>query len=417
MLQYAVPNASQPFHRPPAVFAEAPRPPSGIAHREHHSTGASIPRPPSTASTHSSSHPRQASFSGRIGTDNISLATLASLAANAPAAVVSHSGDSTRSNTPVSTVAMSQSAPATAGYGNQNGSGPPICANCQTSTTPLWRRDESGSVLCNACGLFLKLHGRPRPISLKTDVIKSRNRVKASQAKKRDSHGGENGLQHMSNGYPAAHPDLAHLQHAVQTGHQHGLPMGSGIVGHAHDQQARPGSPNSMARSQTPGLHQQHSNPNIAPQHIFDTVSLPSDTFASPSLPHLALQQNGQQNGQLEQPSNVQDLLSQNVTLRTRVSELEVINDLFRGRVTELEQSENQTKERERAHEEEAQRLTAELATAHARAAELQRQLDELQQTQAETADGPARKKTKMESENGVDETGPQEDSAQAGGQ
>lgn len=54
----------------------------------------------------------------------------------------------------------------------------PTCQNCATSTTPLWRRDEMGSVLCNACGLFLKLHGRPRPISLKTDVIKSRNRVK-----------------------------------------------------------------------------------------------------------------------------------------------------------------------------------------------------------------------------------------------
>ena len=54
----------------------------------------------------------------------------------------------------------------------------PTCHNCSTSTTPLWRRDEFGSVLCNACGLFLKLHNRPRPISLKTDVIKSRNRVK-----------------------------------------------------------------------------------------------------------------------------------------------------------------------------------------------------------------------------------------------
>ncbi|KAI8889624.1 hypothetical protein K501DRAFT_282243 [Backusella circina FSU 941] len=50
------------------------------------------------------------------------------------------------------------------------------CTNCETTNTPLWRRDPEGLPLCNACGLFLKLHGVVRPLSLKTDVIKKRNR-------------------------------------------------------------------------------------------------------------------------------------------------------------------------------------------------------------------------------------------------
>ncbi|CAB4251943.1 Gzf3p [Maudiozyma barnettii] len=64
-----------------------------------------------------------------------------------------------------------------------------ICKNCLTSTTPLWRRDENGAVLCNACGLFLKLHGRARPISLKTDTIKSRNRKGNTGHEQSDSTG------------------------------------------------------------------------------------------------------------------------------------------------------------------------------------------------------------------------------------
>ncbi|CAO3581424.1 unnamed protein product [Absidia cylindrospora] len=50
------------------------------------------------------------------------------------------------------------------------------CSNCKTTTTPLWRRNPEGQPLCNACGLFLKLHGVVRPLSLKTNVIKKRNR-------------------------------------------------------------------------------------------------------------------------------------------------------------------------------------------------------------------------------------------------
>ncbi|KAG9258646.1 uncharacterized protein F5Z01DRAFT_643809 [Emericellopsis atlantica] len=61
--------------------------------------------------------------------------------------------------------------------GNQSeSSGPTTCTNCFTQTTPLWRRNPEGQPLCNACGLFLKLHGVVRPLSLKTDVIKKRNR-------------------------------------------------------------------------------------------------------------------------------------------------------------------------------------------------------------------------------------------------
>lgn len=55
-----------------------------------------------------------------------------------------------------------------------DGENPTMCTNCQTTNTPLWRRDPEGQPLCNACGLFYKLHGVVRPLSLKTDVIKKR---------------------------------------------------------------------------------------------------------------------------------------------------------------------------------------------------------------------------------------------------
>ncbi|CAK3957900.1 Nitrogen regulatory areA [Lecanosticta acicola] len=60
--------------------------------------------------------------------------------------------------------------------GGENSGVPTTCTNCFTQTTPLWRRNPEGHPLCNACGLFLKLHGVVRPLSLKTDVIKKRNR-------------------------------------------------------------------------------------------------------------------------------------------------------------------------------------------------------------------------------------------------
>ncbi|XP_029908229.1 GATA binding protein 1a [Myripristis murdjan] len=59
-----------------------------------------------------------------------------------------------------------------------------LCANCHTSTTTLWRRNASGEPVCNACGLYFKLHNVNRPLTMKKDGIQTRNRKVSSKNKK-----------------------------------------------------------------------------------------------------------------------------------------------------------------------------------------------------------------------------------------
>ncbi|XP_073928526.1 transcription factor GATA-5 [Castor canadensis] len=50
------------------------------------------------------------------------------------------------------------------------------CSNCHTATTTLWRRNAEGEPVCNACGLYMKLHGVPRPLAMKKESIQTRKR-------------------------------------------------------------------------------------------------------------------------------------------------------------------------------------------------------------------------------------------------
>ncbi|XP_031714958.1 transcription factor GATA-3 isoform X3 [Anarrhichthys ocellatus] len=58
------------------------------------------------------------------------------------------------------------------------------CANCQTTTTTLWRRNANGDPVCNACGLYYKLHNINRPLTMKKEGIQTRNRKMSSKSKK-----------------------------------------------------------------------------------------------------------------------------------------------------------------------------------------------------------------------------------------
>lgn len=230
----------------------------------------------------------------------------------------------------------------------------PSCQNCGTQTTPLWRRDENGSILCNACGLFLKLHGRARPISLKTDVIKSRNRVKTmrpdhAKPKKvrtdhvllvrlimclRDTHmAKQNQNTHGMNG----------TEHNSANG---GDPSGQRRpsqqrVSHGHvDENNSP-----ISRTGTPNLYQ--PNPTLPMYHglddpQFQAQGLPGFGVPGASPGRAPSPLNGER---LDLPQTNESILAANASLKTRVSELEVIQELYRSRLAELEQGEAQSRQ------------------------------------------------------------------------
>ncbi|EPR78977.1 GATA-binding protein [Spraguea lophii 42_110] len=67
-------------------------------------------------------------------------------------------------------------------YGKEN----IFCVHCGTKKTTLWRRWYNESFVCNACGLYFKLHNKPRPLKLQEKHIKRRDRGKIEKTKTND---------------------------------------------------------------------------------------------------------------------------------------------------------------------------------------------------------------------------------------
>lgn len=138
-----------------------------------------------------------------------------------------------------------------------------------------------------------------------------------------------------------------------------------------------------ISRTNTPGA--QH-NSNIAPQHMFDSVTLGEQGLnTSTSLPNLQLRNpsptsTSSVNDRLfDAPQTYEGLIAANTSLKTRVSELEVINGLFRGRVAELEQSDATARRSEMVMRDSEARLRRSAEEAQTREEELKRRIFELE--------------------------------------
>uniref|UniRef100_A0A3B4F1D8 GATA-type domain-containing protein n=1 Tax=Pundamilia nyererei TaxID=303518 RepID=A0A3B4F1D8_9CICH len=86
------------------------------------------------------------------------------------------------------------------------------CVNCLTEHTTLWRRNSAGEAVCNACGLYYRLHRVNRPLALKKDGIQTRKR-KVVTKNKRKTDQSETKLPKGVQPSDVTAADSSHLKH------------------------------------------------------------------------------------------------------------------------------------------------------------------------------------------------------------
>lgn len=145
------------------------------------------------------------------------------------------------------------------------------------------------------------------------------------------------------------------------------------------------------------GNHMQSFDSNGLSEHPFHhETSLPPLHLRAPSPGRSESSINGDRH--LEVPQTYEQIIAANSSLKTRVSELEVINELFRGRVTQLEQDEANARRGEEMRRDSERVLRQHLEESQRRENQLKRRLDDLEREVSEMreASGPRNKKMRV---------------------
>jgi GATA-binding protein len=127
-----------------------------------------------------------------------------------------------------------------------------------------------------------------------------------------------------------------------------------------------------ISRTGTPNLYASHMAPMY--QNIDDQFqSQPLSGFGGPDG-RAPSPMNGDR---LDMPQTHEQLLATNASLKTRVSELEVIQELYRGRLQQLEGEEVDRQAQEKSKADVDEQLRAQLSVMNETNAQLQKELEE----------------------------------------
>jgi GATA-binding protein len=175
-----------------------------------------------------------------------------------------------------------------------------------------------------------------------------------------------------------------------------GLPASQSVPHKPHASSNGSNSPASHADN--PSVSQPS---NIAPQYIFDGVSIADHTFQASGIPpnHLRHQSpsstSSPNDRHLEPPQSYENLLRDNTVLKTRVSELEVVNDLYRGHVSQYSQGQAAAPQAEMIPRDAESQLRVALLQAEQHEVDLKRQVEALQRRIADLEGEPPAKRAR----------------------